>query len=106
MKTRTLSVSAVLCMALVGTTVYAVTPPGGFGTSKSSSSSASSSSSGDERSSSQTSPSSQVGSTTSANPSQFNIGTTVAVDGRLGHSALQAKAPGETFVLLELRGAS
>jgi Ca-activated chloride channel family protein len=42
---------------------------------------------------------------TVADGSTFRSGTTVSVEGRVGHARLQAGAPGETLVLLEVRGA-
>jgi Ca-activated chloride channel family protein len=40
-----------------------------------------------------------------ADGSTFRSGTTVSVEGRVGHARLLAGAPGETLVLLEVRGA-
>lgn len=109
MKTRTLGISALFGVALVGTTVYAVTPAGGFGRVSSTGASAGTTDepAAEGPSSRAAGPSEEDRRTAiPKNLSQFSQGSTVNVDARLGHTSLPAATNGETFVLVEARGTS
>lgn len=104
MKIATLTLLASLGIFGVGGAVYAVTPSGGFtASSKTKSKSktpaalaAESSDKGDDAVNGQ----GQVPTILS----QFSAGSTIKVDGRLGHATLPASSPSDTFVMLELQG--
>lgn len=95
-------VALLSCLGMfgVGGAVFAVTPEGGFGATAerpSASEGADDSSSSSVGSTDAQGPTKQTGST-------FLAGTTVQLEGRVGHSALLASNPDETYVMLEVRG--
>lgn len=101
MKIPTLGALTFVGMAVVGTTVYAVTPTGGFGASVRRSSANVASSELDQR---EVKPIDQAVQTSKVDKSQFSVGSTLKVEGRLGHSTMPATGSHDTFVLLEVGG--
>ncbi|MBK6516760.1 MAG: VWA domain-containing protein [Polyangiaceae bacterium] len=103
MKSTQVGLFSALGMLLVGGAVFAVTPAGGFGATKepkkTAQTAADTSDSGE-----------RAGSVDERGPANEEAGATfvvpgtVRVEGRLGHSALLASSPEETYVMLELRG--
>ena len=95
MKPTRLAVLAALGMTLTSVSVYSLTPPGGVRISGSG-------------------PNDSIGATIEKLPdvpvdqteiAHFVAGSTLTVDGRLGHPHLARSGNGETFVMLEVRGA-
>lgn len=102
MKIPTLGALTFVGMAVVGTTVYAVTPSGGFGASVRRASSEVASSEPDPRQAPSTDQ--QGVQPVKQDKSQFSLGSTLKVDGRLGHATMTASGSHDTFVLLEVSG--
>lgn len=95
MKPTRLALLAALGMTLTSVSVYSLTPHGGVRLAGSG-------------------PNDSLGATIEKLPeipadqteiAHFNAGSTLTVDGRLGHPHLARSANGETFVMLEVRGA-
>src|SRR4051812_21935239 len=98
MKPNKVAVLAALGMLLTSVSVYSLTPPGGLHTA------------GGDR----TDPGKTLGGGPESvtdkptDPTQlahFSAGSTLMLDGRLGHPRLARSANGETFMMLEVRGA-
>lgn len=101
MNRRTLGILTVCAMGMVGSAVYAVTPDGGFGRPSKEQASASSDA--------EDAPGGDVDlsgpSVAKTKGSEFSAGTSVRLDGRLGHERLTSSSARETFVMLEVQGA-
>lgn len=102
MKSTTVALISLASMLLTGVSVYALTPAGGFRLS-----------SGDEK----TPVSKEPETTKTSEPEQADLpaqselgrfisGSTLMVEGRLGHPKIVAGSRGETFVMLEVQGAA
>ncbi|MFO0593329.1 MAG: VWA domain-containing protein [Polyangiaceae bacterium] len=91
---------AALGMFLTSVTVYSFTPPGGVKISADNAS--------DNRVvvGDDTAPVQDNNNVVAASQSQFSAGTTLHVDGRLGHTRLEKGSRGETFMMLEVRADS
>ncbi|NUP06791.1 MAG: VWA domain-containing protein [Polyangiaceae bacterium] len=97
MKLATFIGLAVAGMVGVGSAVYAVTPAGGFGAKRDVAASQQAVDEADELiAGSADAP--RVDKT----PTEFRIGSTLVVEGRVGHPAMRANQSSESFVLLEL----
>lgn len=97
MNAKTLALLSVAGMLLSSVSVYSLTPPGGVHLS------GGSRVSDDE--STQVVPEIATGSVaTTQELGHFVAGTTLTVDGRLGHTKLVKNGRGETFVMLEVKG--
>lgn len=103
MKSTQVGLFSALGMVLVGGAVFAVTPAGGFGATKEPKKTAQTA---EERAESaeRAGGSEERGPVSDQAGATFVVPGTVNVEGRLGHAALLASAPDETFVMLELRG--
>lgn len=95
MKPTKVALLSALGMLLTSVSVYSLTPPGGF--------------TGGHRpdSAGVTSEDGKTAVVAAAQPeiSRFNAGGNVMIEGRLGHGKLARTANGETFLMLEVRGA-
>lgn len=97
MKPTRVAVLTALGMLLTSFSVYSLTPPGGLHISADDSARALLQAGGDT--------SRPTPDTVAANlPSEFQAGSTLHVDGRLGHTSLAKASRGETFVMLEVKG--
>lgn len=96
MKPTRVAILAALGMLLSSVSVYSLTPPGGVQISAAQDPAASLAAATKEGSSTQDGANGGPG-------SEFQAGTTLHVDGRLGHSKLAKNDRGETFVLLEVK---
>jgi Ca-activated chloride channel family protein len=98
MKLATLSALCFAGMLLTSISVYSLTPPGGIAIAAPSSPALS------------TTPEATAVAVATAAPTaegpSFTAGTTLSIDGALGHKAWLRGRSGETFVLLEVRGQS
>lgn len=96
MKPTRVAVLAALGMFLTSVSVYSLTPPGGVKITADDSPGASLLAGSDS-----TNPTPD--SAAARPPSEFQAGTTLHVEGRLGHSKLGKSSRGETFVMLEVK---
>jgi Ca-activated chloride channel family protein len=94
MKAKSLAGLSLAGMLLTSVSVWSLTPPGGVGGSETVEVDPSGASSG-------AGPEIASGQTALA---QFTSGSTLMLEGRLGHGKLVENAAGETFVMLEVRG--
>jgi Ca-activated chloride channel family protein len=95
MKPTQVALLSALGMLLTSVSVYSITPPGGF--SRSAGASASAGASPDNAPT--------ATQAAQADNAHFTAGANLMVEGRLGHAKLAKNAAGETFVMLEVRGA-
>lgn len=96
MKPTRVAVLAALGMLLTSVSVYSLTPPGGVQIAADSSA--------DDRPAAGDDAELPVQDTAPTGPgSEFQAGTTLHVEGRLGHAALPKAGRGETFVMLEVK---
>lgn len=97
MKPTRVAVLAALGMLLTSVSVYSLTPPGGVKISAADDSAAGSTAAGADSDL-------PTQDSTAAGPgSEFQAGSTLHVDGRLGHAKLAKASRGETFVMLEVK---
>jgi Ca-activated chloride channel family protein len=96
MKPTRVAVLAGLGMLLTSVSVYSLTPPGGVKISADTGSRTEIQAGSDR-------PADAVDTGAKALPNEFQAGTTLHVDGRLGHARLAKGDRGETFVMLEVK---
>lgn len=100
MKATNVALLALAGMLLTGASVYSLTPPGGVRLAAAEDL--------DARRDPETKPTEKAveePDVPQAELSHFAAGSTLLVDGRLAHTKLLQGAPGETYVMLEVRGA-
>ncbi|MEJ7734745.1 MAG: VWA domain-containing protein [Polyangiaceae bacterium] len=91
MKTITLIGLSTAAMLLTSATVWSLTPPGG-------------SAAASQRSEASPPDAPEAGTAAAGPAASFTSGSTLVLDGRLGHGRLAVDAPGETYLMLEVRG--
>lgn len=101
MKATNVALLSLVCMLFAGASVYALTPAGGFQWN-----------SGEEKTPVSKEPEARknaepevVNAPAESDLGWFKAGTTVMVEGRLGHPKMAVGARGETFLMLEVQGA-
>src|SRR5688500_8642284 len=97
MKSTNVALLSLAGMLLVSASVYSLTPPGGaFGGSAPAP---------ETTRVERTDPDLAPETPASAELGRFSAGSTLMVEGRVGHPTLLRSSTGETFVMLEIRGA-
>lgn len=94
MKPTRVALLSALGMLLTSVSVYSFTPPGGFGRGESGAPSGA-----------VVAEAAPTAAGTQADPGRFTAGGNLMIEGRVGHEKLARDGSGETFVMLEVRGA-